>query len=131
MGVKPVNKIDLKIPKPKIVMDHNPMGIGEGIEQNADLVLRGHIHKGQFFSATLFTKLAYGARGFYGHTTTGHTRSIVSAGAGHFQLSMRIGTNSELVAIHVEFHDEEDQVDSNFKIKKFFEWIRSGQSYYR
>ena len=89
------------------------MGIGEGVEQNADLVLCGHTHKGQFFPATLFTKLAYGARGFYGHTITGHTHSIVSAGAGYFQLPMRIGTNSELVVIHVEFQGEEDQTDSN------------------
>lgn len=99
--------------KPKVVIDHNPVGIGEGIEQNADLVLCGHTHKGQFFPATLFTKLAYGARGFYGHTITGHTHSIVSAGAGYFQLPMRIGTNSELVVIHVKFQGEEDQTDSN------------------
>lgn len=98
--------------KPKIVIDHNPTGIGEGVEQGADLVLCGHTHKGQFFPATLFTKLAYGARGFYGHTTTGHTHSIVSAGAGYFQLPIRIGTNSEIVVVRVEFQGE-NQTDSN------------------
>lgn len=99
--------------KPKIVIDHNPVGIDEGVEQGADLVLCGHTHKGQFFPATLFTKLAYGARGFYGHTTTGHTHSVVSAGAGYFQLPMRIGTNSEIVVIHAEFQGGEDQTDSD------------------
>ena len=98
--------------KPKIVIDHNPAGIGEGVEQGAELVLCGHTHKGQFFPATLFTKLAYGERGFYGHTITGHTHSIVSAGAGYFQLPMRIGTNSELVVIHMEFQGG-DRADSN------------------
>lgn len=94
--------------KPKIVIDHNPVGIDEGVEQGADLVLCGHTHKGQFFPATLFTKLAYGERGFYGHTTTGHTHSVVSAGAGYFQLPMRIGTNSEIVVIYVEFRGDMD-----------------------
>ena len=95
--------------KPKIVIDHNPAGIGEGVEQGADLVLCGHTHKGQFFPATLFTKLAYGERGFYGHTVTGRTHSIVSSGAGYFQLPMRIGTNSEIVVIHVEFQGGENR----------------------
>lgn len=89
--------------KPKIVIDHNPMGIGEGVDQGANLVLCGYTHKGQFFQATLFTRLAYGKRGFYGHTTTEHTHSIVSVGSGYFQIPIRIGTNSEIVVICVEF----------------------------
>lgn len=35
--------------KPKILMDHNPVGIADGIQNNIDLVVCGHTHKGQFF----------------------------------------------------------------------------------
>ena len=87
--------------KPVIVVDHNPLGIDDGVRLGADLVLCGHTHKGQFFPATVFTKLAYGPRGFYGHYQTGRTHSVVSAGAGYFQLPVRLGTDSEIVALQV------------------------------
>lgn len=87
--------------KPVIVVDHNPLGINDGVRLGADLVLCGHTHKGQFFPATVFTKLAYGPRGFYGHYQTGRTHSVVSAGAGYFQLPVRLGTDSEIVALQV------------------------------
>lgn len=87
--------------KPLLVMDHNPLGIEDGVKSNASLILCGHTHKGQFFPATLFTKWAYGNRGFYGHFQTGDSHSIVSSGAGYFQLPIRLGTNSEVVVIHL------------------------------
>lgn len=87
--------------KPVLVIDHNPLGIDEGIQAGAALVVCGHTHKGQFFPATYFTRWAYGDRGFYGHTQTGSTHSVVSSGAGYFQLPVRIGTNSEVVALHI------------------------------
>ena len=100
---KPIGDLVGKQPcrKPLLVIDHNPLGIEDGIAQNAALVLCGHTHKGQFFPATLVTKLAYGPRGFYGHFQTGETHSVVSAGAGYFQLPVRIGTNSEIVVLHI------------------------------
>lgn len=101
-----VNKID----KPVLVIDHNPLGIEEGIKAGAALILCGHTHKGQFFPATLFTKWAYGKRGFYGHFQTGNSHSIVSSGAGYFQLPIRIGTNSEVVVMRINlFCDLNDE----------------------
>lgn len=88
--------------RPTIVIDHNPAGIDEGVQNNVDLVLCGHTHKGQFFPATLFTKWSYGKKGFYGCYKTGNTTSIVSSGAGFFQMPMRTGTNSEIVLIDLE-----------------------------
>ena len=41
---------------------------------------------------------------FYGHFQTGETHSVVSAGAGYFQLPVRIGTNSEIVVLHIELN---------------------------
>ena len=87
--------------KPKIVLDHNPTGIKDAVEQDVDLVLCGHTHKGQFFPADLFTKLAYGKQGFYGYFKEGKTQSVVTSGAGYFQMPMRIGSNSEIVVLHV------------------------------
>ena len=85
--------------KPTIVIDHNPAGIDEGVQNKVDLILCGHTHKGQFFPATLFTKWSYGNRGFYGCCKTGCTTSVVSSGAGFFQMPMRTGSNSEVVVI--------------------------------
>lgn len=87
--------------KPEIVLDHNPTGIKEAVEQEVALVLCGHTHKGQFFPADVFTKLAYGKQGFYGYFREGKTQSVVSSGAGYFQMPMRIGSNSEIVVLHV------------------------------
>jgi len=89
-------------PKPKLVIDHNPAGIDEAVAEGAELILCGHTHKGQFFPATLFTKMAYGKRGFYGYFQTEQTHSVVSSGAGYFQLPVRFGTNSEIVVIDVK-----------------------------
>lgn len=90
--------------KPIIVIDHNPVGIDESVQNKVDLVLCGHTHQGQFFPVTLFTKWSYGKRGFYGCYKTNHTTSIVSSGAGFFQMPMRTGTNSEVVLIDLEAH---------------------------
>lgn len=87
--------------KPEIVLDHNPTGIKEAVEQEVALVLCGHTHKGQFFPADVFTKWAYGKQGFYGYFREGKTQSVVSSGAGYFQMPMRIGSNSEIVILHV------------------------------
>lgn len=87
--------------KPEILLDHNPGGIEEAIENRVALVLCGHTHKGQFFPATFFTRLAYGKKDFYGYAKREETQSIVSAGTGYFQMPMRIGSNSEIVLIEI------------------------------
>lgn len=88
--------------KPKIVIDHNPVGIKEADRELADIVLCGHTHRGQFFPANIFTKITYGKQGFYGYFKGTHTQSIVSAGVGYFQMPMRTGTDSEIVVIDLE-----------------------------
>lgn len=93
---------DASTGKPCIVMDHNPLGLAEADEVGAALTLCGHTHKGQFFPATLFTKWAYGTRGFYGYEVHGGRHSVVTSGAGYFQLPVRIGTNSEVVLMHLQ-----------------------------
>lgn len=87
--------------KQEIVLDHNPGGIEEAIKNKVALVLCGHTHKGQFFPATFFTRLAYGKKDFYGYAKREETQSIVSAGTGYFQMPMRIGSNSEIILIEI------------------------------
>lgn len=87
--------------KPVIVLDHNPLGILEAQSMGVDLILCGHTHKGQFFPANIFTKMAYGKRGYYGHFQMENTQSVVSSGVGYFQMPMRVGSNSEIVVLHL------------------------------
>lgn len=85
--------------KPVVVLDHNPHNIPEDAALGAALVLCGHTHKGQFFPVTIFTKMADGARFFYGHERFGATHAVITSGAGFFQLPVRLGTSSEVVEV--------------------------------
>lgn len=93
---------DSKTTKPVIVVDHDPKRIDEAGEYNIDLALSGHTHAGQFFPATIATRLAAGRHRHYGCNKSGNTHSIVTSGAGFFNLPVRIGTNSEIVNIILE-----------------------------
>ena len=85
--------------KPVIVVDHDPKFISEAVAQGADLVLCGHTHAGQFFPASLLTKWAVGTKRFYGHHMEGTTHTVISSGAGVFNLPTRLGSCNEIVEI--------------------------------
>lgn len=89
--------------KPVIVLDHDPQGIREAAACGADLVLCGHTHKGQFFPMTGLTRLANGRDYFYGQGVFGKTHAIICAGTGFFGLPIRIGTDSEVVAVDIRW----------------------------
>ena len=96
-----------------LVLDHDPDGIKEAVSCDADLVLSGHTHYGQFYPATLFSRLSYPKGYAYGLAETlnedsGHiTTSIVSSGAGYFQPPIRVGTDSEIVCIDLRSDPQE------------------------
>ena len=93
------------------------------MKQEKKLVLLSDIHLGTFvnieqlkriiekvnqlhadiivIAGDIFTKLAYRKRGYYGYYTDGTTKSVVSSGAGYFQMPMRVGSNSEIVVLHL------------------------------
>ena len=98
---KPLREILTDIPKtkPVLVVDHDPKHIVEAEEYGVDLVLSGHTHAGQFFPATIVTQLAVGKHRLYGHHKFGKTHSIITSGAGYFNIPIRIGTNNEVVEI--------------------------------
>ena len=87
--------------KPVVVLDHDPQGIDEAVENGASLVLCGHTHRGQLFPVNLFTKWANGRRHFYGHEQYGNAHSIITSGIGFFELPVRIGTDNEISYIHL------------------------------
>lgn len=87
--------------KRSIVLDHDPQGIWVAVACGADLVLCGHIHKGQFFPMDILTRLANGREYFYGYGRKGKTQFVICAGTGFFQLPIRVGINSETVVLDI------------------------------
>lgn len=85
---------------PVIVMDHNPAFIHEyGPEY--DLILCGHTHRGQLFPASLVTDWMYTVDYGYYRADADSPQVIVSSGVGTWGMPMRVGTDSELVKIHL------------------------------
>ena len=89
--------------KPTVVLDHDPMGIAQAADCGAELVLAGHSHQGQFFPYNFFVGRAFPEGYFHGLAKTRNTTSIVSAGAGVFQVPLRVGTDSEITVVNFRF----------------------------
>lgn len=87
---------------PIIVMDHQPSNITE-YEDNADLILSGHTHRGQMFPFNLITKAIFDVD--YGHyqMPDNGPQVIVTSGAGTWGPPQTIGTDNEIVSIKVVF----------------------------
>lgn len=84
---------------PTIVLLHKPLFLK--LFKNNDLVLSGHTHRGQIFPANLLLRNVW--TNLYGYKIVKGYQSIVSSGAGYWQLPMRLGTFSEIVEINVTF----------------------------
>ena len=85
--------------KPTIVVDHDPRYMDTAVAQNAHLILSGHTHAGQFFPASVLTRIALGKQRFYGHHIIGNTHAVVTSGVGFFNLPVRLCTSNEIVKI--------------------------------
>src|SRR5690606_7853793 len=85
---------------PVVVMDHTPT-ILEQYDENVDLVLSGHTHKGQIIPGNLITNVIFEVD--YGHYQKDANRPhvIVTSGAGTWGMPMRVGSNNEIVSIHL------------------------------
>lgn len=90
--------------KPVVVLDHDPDGVPEACLNQADLILCGHTHHGQFFPCNYFTRWHYGKSLLGGYSRQGKTQIVVSSGCGCFQTSLRIGTDSEISDLHLTLH---------------------------
>ena len=96
-------------PRPLLILlDHQPLELQEAAWAEIDLALCGHTHRGQFFPGSLFTRSIFKKAGgtHYGLWQQGNTRAIVSSGAGVWGPPIRIGTNSEVVVLTLQFRDD-------------------------
>jgi predicted MPP superfamily phosphohydrolase len=104
--VKPIEELvhGVDFTKPVIVLDHQPNGINDARQIEADLLLCGHTHKGQISPGNFITKKVFEID--YGHLKTGHLNTIVSSGYGTWGPPMRIASHCEVVEINVQFQSE-------------------------
>lgn len=84
-----------------ILIDHQPFGLEEAVANQIDLQVSGHTHNGQFFPGNLIVKRMY-EQG-HGYLKKGNTHFYVSSGLGIWGPQYRIGTQSELVTIELEY----------------------------
>jgi len=86
---------------PKILLDHQPYHLEEAEQNNMDLQLSGHTHNGQIFPGNLLVKKMYELS--HGYLKKGKTHYYVSSGLGIWGPQYRIGTQSELVVINLNY----------------------------
>lgn len=87
--------------KPIILLDHQPVALAEAKSNGVDLMLSGHTHQGQFFPNQLITRRIFEVD--YGYLAKDNLQVIVSSGYGTWGPPVRIGTQSEIVDIKIDF----------------------------
>ena len=84
--------------KPNILLKHEPSDLAVAEAAGISLDLSGHTHHGQIFPLMFFTWQIY--KGFdYGLRHLGAMQVFTSSGVGTWGPPLRLGTNSEIVAI--------------------------------
>ena len=86
---------------PVILLDHQPSNLREAEEQEVDLQLSGHTHRGQLFPFNLITKRIFATD--WGYLRKGDFQIIVSSGFGTWGPPIRIGNHPEIVDITIHF----------------------------
>ena len=88
-----------------VMLDHQPASFTQTEQAGADLVLCGHTHSGQFFPANLVTRSIFKKADAvsYGLWKGKKMQAVVTSGAGVWGPPVRIGTNSEIAVINIEF----------------------------
>lgn len=90
--------------KPIVFLDHEPDDLTEKAEAGVDMDLCGHTHDGQVFPGNLTINLFWDNA--YGYKKFEQLHSIVSSGVGVWGPAMRVGTNSEVVILNVNFRED-------------------------
>lgn len=86
---------------PIILMDHQPFQLEEAKDQDVDLQLSGHTHRGQMFPNHLITRMIYEVDG--GYLNKGGLQVIVSSGFGTWGPLIRVGNKPEILDIIIRF----------------------------
>jgi len=86
---------------PKILLDHQPYHLEVAEQNGIDLQVSGHTHNGQFFPGSLMVKQLFELA--HGYLKKGKTHYYVSSGLGIWGPQYRIGSQSELVDIKLNY----------------------------
>lgn len=86
---------------PLILLDHQPAGLNQAVENGIDLQLSGHTHYGQFWPFNLLIKRIYEVP--WGYKRKENTHIYVSSGYGTWGPPFRIGSTPEYVNIRLHF----------------------------
>jgi len=88
-----------------IMLDHQPVSFAQNEKAGVDLLFSGHTHRGQLFPANLVTKSIFKKAGavHYGYWKGQTMQAVVTSGVGVWGPPVRIGTNSEIAVINVNF----------------------------
>ncbi len=87
--------------KPVIVLDHQPVHLDEPWEQEVDLQLSGHTHRGQLAPLSLITEHIFEVD--HGYLCKGQLQIIVSSGFGTWGPPIRVGSRPEILDILIKF----------------------------
>ncbi|QBO35195.1 metallophosphoesterase [Periweissella cryptocerci] len=88
---------------PTIVMDHQPSNYHDYDGQTNTLVLSGHTHNGQLWPGNWIVKQMYPAAYGYYRENKKAPQMVVTSGVGTWGPPMRIGSDSEIAVINVNF----------------------------
>jgi len=91
--------VDTKLPI--ILMDHQPFGLDEAVDQGIDLQLSGHTHYGQLWPVNYIVESIYELA--WGYRKIGGTHFYVSNGVGTWGPPVRVGNRPEIVQIQITF----------------------------
>lgn len=92
---------NLRTDLPRILLDHQPYDLQQAVDNDIDLQISGHTHEGQFFPGNLVVKRIFEVA--HGYKKKGKTHIYVSSGLGIWGPLYRIGTQSEIVDIHLNY----------------------------
>lgn len=87
--------------KPIFMLDHQPYEFAQAEAAGIDLLVSGHTHKGQIAPGNLITNRLF--ENDYGYLQKGQLHSIVSSGYGFWGPPIRLGSQSEIVVINIDF----------------------------
>lgn len=86
---------------PIIAMDHQPFELKQAQENDVDVLLSGHTHRGQMAPNHLITKKMYELD--WGYLKKEQMHAFVSSGYGFWGPPFRIGSRSEILQIDIKF----------------------------
>ena len=92
---------DIDHSRPLILLDHQPMELGESEKYGVDLQLSGHTHNGQLWPLNYIINKIFEVG--YGYRKKGNTHIIVSSGYGLWGPRVRTRSRPEVLQIGIEF----------------------------